>query len=46
MTPEAEVLAGRDASEVPMLLLGGVIATVVIIGTDADLVDSGLTDAD
>ncbi|MER6218717.1 PIN domain-containing protein [Streptomyces sp. NPDC001674] len=42
MTPEAEVLAGRDASDVPMLLLAGVIAPVVIIGADADLVDSGL----
>ncbi|MFD9122867.1 PIN domain-containing protein [Streptomyces bottropensis] len=42
MTPEAEVLAGRDASDVPMLLLAGVIAPVVIIGTDADLLDSGL----
>ncbi|MFF2411984.1 PIN domain-containing protein [Streptomyces sp. NPDC058092] len=42
MTPEAQVLAGRDASDVPMLLLAGVIAPVVIIGTDADLVDSGL----
>jgi len=42
MTPEAEVLAGRDASDVPMLLLAGMIAPVVIIGTDADLVDSGL----
>ncbi|MFD8937922.1 PIN domain-containing protein [Streptomyces sp. NPDC059578] len=42
MTPEAEVLAGRDASDVPMLLLAAVIAPVVIIGTDADLVDSGL----
>ncbi|MFE5522806.1 hypothetical protein ACFQ9Q_34595 [Streptomyces virginiae] len=30
MTPEAEVLAGRDASDVPMLLLAGVIAPVVI----------------
>jgi hypothetical protein len=46
MTPEAEVLAGRDISDVPMLLLAGVIAPVVIIGTDADLVDSGLADAD
>ncbi|MEU8729393.1 PIN domain-containing protein [Streptomyces tendae] len=42
MTPQAQVLAGRDASDVPMLLLAGVIAPVVIIGTDADLVDSGL----
>lgn len=42
MTPEADVLAGRDASDVPMLLLAGVIAPVVIIGTDPDLVDSGL----
>ncbi|MEU1203297.1 hypothetical protein ABZ446_44865 [Streptomyces sp. NPDC005813] len=42
MTPQAEVLAGRDASDVPMLLLAGVITLVVIIGTDADLVDSGL----
>ncbi|MEV6512943.1 PIN domain-containing protein [Streptomyces sp. NPDC051642] len=42
MTPEAKVLAGRDASDVPMLLLAGVIAPVVLIGTDADLVDSGL----
>ncbi|MFD7917143.1 PIN domain-containing protein [Streptomyces sp. NPDC059752] len=46
MTPEAEVLAGRDASDVPMLLLAGVIAPVVIIGTDKDLVASGLADAD
>ncbi|MEU3862565.1 hypothetical protein AB0F03_35475 [Streptomyces sp. NPDC028722] len=46
MTPEAEVLAGRDASDVPMLLLAGVIAQVVLIGSDADLVDSGLADAD
>ncbi|MFI5816842.1 hypothetical protein ACIA7S_38700 [Streptomyces sp. NPDC051643] len=46
MTPEAEVLAGRDASDVPMLLLAGVIAPVVIIGTDADLVDSGLAAGD
>ncbi|GAA0574802.1 PIN domain-containing protein [Streptomyces mordarskii] len=46
MTPEAEVLAGRDASDVPMLLLAGVIAPVVIIGTDADLVDSGLAVGD
>ncbi|PAZ16212.1 hypothetical protein CLM62_09480 [Streptomyces sp. SA15] len=46
MTPQAQVLAGRDASDVPMLLLAGVIAPVVIIGTDADLVDSGLADAD
>lgn len=46
MTEEAEVLAGRDASDVPMLLLAGVIAPVVIIGTDADLVDSGLAVAD
>ncbi|WP_327723924.1 PIN domain-containing protein [Streptomyces europaeiscabiei] len=46
MTPEAEVLAGRDASDVPMLLLAGVIAPVVIIGTDADLLDSGLAAAD
>ncbi|MGX1907682.1 PIN domain-containing protein [Streptomyces phaeochromogenes] len=42
MTPEAKVLAERDASDVPMLLLAGVIAPVVVIGTDADLVDSGL----
>ncbi|MFG2142605.1 PIN domain-containing protein [Streptomyces sp. NPDC048696] len=42
MTPEADVLAGRDASNVPMLLLAAVIAPVVIIGTDPDLVDSGL----
>ena len=46
MTPQAEVLARRDASDVPMLLLAGVIAPVVIIGTDADLVDSGLAVAD
>ncbi|MFD6890217.1 PIN domain-containing protein [Streptomyces sp. NPDC059957] len=46
MTPEAEVLAGRDASDVPMLLLAGVIAPVVTIGTDKDLVASGLADAD
>ncbi|WP_146610558.1 PIN domain-containing protein [Streptomyces sp. AC1-42T] len=46
MTPEAEVLAGRDASDVPMLLLAGVIAPVVIIGTDADLIDSGLAVGD
>ncbi|MFE5768573.1 PIN domain-containing protein [Streptomyces sp. NPDC056485] len=45
MTPEAQVLAGRDASDVPMLLLAGVIAPVVIIGTDRDLLDSGLADA-
>ncbi|MFJ6898185.1 PIN domain-containing protein [Streptomyces hokutonensis] len=42
MTPEAQVLAGRDASDVPMLLPAGVIAPVVVIGTDAALVDSGL----
>ena len=42
MTPQAQVLAGRDASDVPMLLLADVIAPVVLIGTDADLVDSGL----
>ncbi|MBQ0855666.1 hypothetical protein J8N05_46770 (plasmid) [Streptomyces sp. BH-SS-21] len=41
-TPEARVLAGRDPSDVPMLLLAGVIAPVVIIGTDPDLLDSGL----
>ncbi|MFF5788893.1 PIN domain-containing protein [Streptomyces sp. NPDC012693] len=46
MSPQAQVLAGRDISDVPMLLLAGVIAPVVIIGTDADLVDSGLADAD
>jgi hypothetical protein len=46
MTPQAQVLAGRDASDVPMLLLAGVIAPVVIIGTDADLVDSGLAVGD
>ncbi|MFF7953691.1 PIN domain-containing protein [Streptomyces griseorubiginosus] len=46
MTPQAQILAGRDASDVPMLLLAGVIAPVVIIGTDADLVDSGLAVAD
>ncbi|MFF8264344.1 PIN domain-containing protein [Streptomyces virginiae] len=46
MTPEAEVLAGRDASDVPMLLLAGVIAPVVTFGTDKDLVASGLADAD
>ncbi|MGW5353349.1 PIN domain-containing protein [Streptomyces sp. NPDC004031] len=46
MTPEAEVLQGRDASDVPMLLLAGVIAPVVLIGTDADLVDSGLASSD
>ncbi|MEV5129811.1 hypothetical protein OG322_17345 [Streptomyces sp. NBC_01260] len=46
MTPQAQVLAGRDASDVPMLLLAGVIAPVVVIGTDSDLVDSGLADAD
>jgi hypothetical protein len=45
MTPQAKVLAGRDASDVPMLLLAGVVAPVVIIGTD-DLVDSGLAVAD
>ncbi|MEV4334317.1 hypothetical protein AB0K02_27965 [Streptomyces sp. NPDC049597] len=42
MTPQAQVLAGRDVSDVPMLLLAGVIAPVVIIGSDADLVGSGL----
>ncbi|MFB8089609.1 PIN domain-containing protein [Streptomyces sp. NPDC055992] len=46
MTPEAQVLVGRDPSDVPMLLLAGVIAPVVIIGTDRDLVDSGLADKD
>lgn len=46
MTPEAEVLARRDASDVPMLLLAGVIAPVVIISIDADLVDSGLAAGD
>ncbi|MEU0428861.1 PIN domain-containing protein [Streptomyces canus] len=46
MTSQAEVLARRDASDVPMLLLAGVIAPVVIIGTDADLVDSGLAVSD
>ncbi|MDT0309657.1 PIN domain-containing protein [Streptomyces sp. DSM 44917] len=46
MTPQAQVLAGRDASDVPMLLLAGAIAPVVIIGTDADLVDSGLAVGD
>lgn len=46
MTPEAHILAGRDASDVPMLLLAGVLAPVVIIGTDADLVDSGLAVGD
>ncbi|KDR60986.1 PIN domain-containing protein [Streptomyces albidoflavus] len=44
-TPEAQVLARRDPSDVPMLLLAGVIAPVVIIGEDKDLLDSGLTDA-
>ena len=46
MTPQAQVLAARDASDVPMLLLAGVIAPVVVIGTDADLVDSGLAVGD
>ncbi|ROR33847.1 hypothetical protein EDD39_7669 [Kitasatospora cineracea] len=45
MTAQGRVLAGRDASDVPMLLLASVIAPVVIIGTDADLVDSGLASA-
>ncbi|MBV1949135.1 MULTISPECIES: hypothetical protein [unclassified Streptomyces] len=34
MTPEAQVLAGRDASDVPMLL-AGVIVPVVLIRTGA-----------
>ncbi|MFI8085920.1 PIN domain-containing protein [Kitasatospora sp. NPDC086009] len=42
MTPHAQILAARDASDVPMLLLAGVIAPVVIIGADSDLIDSGL----
>lgn len=42
MTLEAEVLAARDPSDVPMLLLADVIAPVAIIGTDPDLLDSGL----
>ncbi|MGW3231463.1 PIN domain-containing protein [Kitasatospora sp. NPDC001095] len=46
MTPQGEVLADRDASDVPMLLLADVIAPVVLIGTDKDLVASGLADAD
>ncbi|MFE2584797.1 PIN domain-containing protein [Streptomyces sp. NPDC059378] len=46
MTPEAKILAERDASDVPMLLLAGVIAPVVIIGTDKDLVASGLASKD
>ncbi|MEU8136520.1 PIN domain-containing protein [Streptodolium elevatio] len=46
MTPQAQILAGRDTSDVPMLLLAGVIAPVVVIGTDADLVDSGLAAGD
>ncbi|MFD3819789.1 PIN domain-containing protein [Streptomyces rubiginosohelvolus] len=45
MTPQAEALAARDASDVPMLLLAGVIAPVVLIGTDKDLVASGLADS-
>ncbi|GHE73806.1 hypothetical protein [Streptomyces vinaceus] len=39
-----EVLAGRHTSDVPMLL-AGVIAPVAIIGTNRDLLDSGLSDA-
>ncbi|MEW2424757.1 PIN domain-containing protein [Streptomyces nigra] len=46
MTAEAKILAERDASDVPMLLLAGVIAPVVIIGTDKDLVASGLASKD
>lgn len=46
MTPQAEELAARDASDVPMLLLAGVIAPVVLIGTDKDLVASGLADSE
>ncbi|MFF2941272.1 PIN domain-containing protein [Streptomyces niveus] len=46
MTPQAEVLAGRDLSDVPMLLLAGVIAPVVVIGTDRDLTASGLATGD
>lgn len=46
MTPQAQVLAERDASDVPMLLLAGVIAPAVTLGTDADLVDSGLVVGD
>ncbi|MFE9882491.1 PIN domain-containing protein [Streptomyces sp. NPDC005784] len=46
MTPEAKILAERDVSDVPMLLLAGVIAPVVIIGTDKDLVASGLASKD
>ncbi|MFE2296392.1 PIN domain-containing protein [Streptomyces sp. NPDC059452] len=45
MTPEAKILAERDASDMPMLLLAGVIAPAVLIGTDKDLVDSGLADS-
>lgn len=45
MPPQAQALAGRDASDVPMLP-AEVIAPVVIVGTDADLVDSGLATGD
>ncbi|MCT9011113.1 hypothetical protein [Streptomyces rhizosphaerihabitans] len=37
MTPKAQDLGRRDASDVPVLL-AGVITPAVIIGTDADLV--------
>ncbi|MFJ3185403.1 PIN domain-containing protein [Streptomyces halstedii] len=46
MTRQAEALAARDVSDVPMLLLAGVIAPVVLIGTDKDLVASGLADSE
>ncbi|QKW20657.1 hypothetical protein HUT16_17690 [Kitasatospora sp. NA04385] len=46
MTPHAQVLATRDASDVPMLQLAAVIAPVVLIGTDADLLASGLAAGD
>jgi hypothetical protein len=46
MTPEAEVLALEDPSDVGMLTLAGVIAPVVLIATDDDLLRSNLATAD
>ncbi|BBG20740.1 hypothetical protein RVR_P1126 (plasmid) [Actinacidiphila reveromycinica] len=46
MTPEAEVLALEDPSDVGMLQLAAVIAPVVLIATDDDLLRSNLASAD